>query len=96
VVIEPWVYCPNAFTPGGINPIFIPVITFQDVTKYELSVLDRWGQLVFQSRDYTVGWDGKHMSSNKLVEPNTYVYVLKVVDGNNQEYFYRGSVTVVR
>lgn len=95
-VIEPWVYVPNAFTPGGINPIFIPVITFQDISKYEFSVLDRWGQLVFQSHDYSVGWDGIHQASRKLVEPNTYVYVLKVVDGNNQEYFYRGSVTVVR
>lgn len=95
-VIEPWVYVPNAFTPNGINPIFIPVVTFQDITKYEFSVLDRWGQLVFQTHDYAEGWNGVHQSSGKLVEPNTYVYVLKVVDGNNQEYFYRGSVTVVR
>lgn len=94
-VIEPLVYIPNAFTPGGINPIFIPVVSFQDVSKYEFSVVDRWGQLVFQTNDPAAGWDGHHQQSGKLVAPNVYVYVLKVVDGNNQEYFFRGNVTVI-
>ncbi|WP_300663087.1 gliding motility-associated C-terminal domain-containing protein, partial [Fluviicola sp.] len=94
-VIEPLVYIPNAFTPGGINPIFIPVVSFQDVSKYEFSIVDRWGQLVFQTNDPATGWDGHHQQSGKLVAPNVYVYVLKVVDGNNQEYYFRGNVTVI-
>lgn len=94
-VIEPLVYIPNAFTPGGVNPIFIPVVSFQDVSKYEFSIVDRWGQLVFQTHDPAVGWDGYHQQSGKLVAPNVYVYVLKVVDGNNQEYYFRGNVTVI-
>lgn len=94
-VIEPLVYIPNAFTPGGLNPIFIPVVSFQDVSKYEFSVVDRWGQVVFQTNDPTVGWDGHHQQSGKLVAPNLYVYVLKVVDGNNQEYMFRGNVSVI-
>lgn len=94
-VIEPLVYIPNAFTPGGINPIFIPVVSFQDVSKYEFSVVDRWGQVVFQTNDPTVGWDGHHQQSGKLVAPNLYIYVLKVVDGNNQEYYFRGNVSVI-
>lgn len=94
-VIQPLVYVPNAFTPGGLNPIFIPVVSFQDVSKYEFSVVDRWGQVVFQTTDPTEGWDGHHQQSGKLVAPNLYVYVLKVVDGNNQEYFFRGNVSVI-
>lgn len=95
-VFEPLVYIPNAFTPGGANPIFIPVVTFQDVSKYEFSIVDRWGQLIFQTNDPLLGWDGIHQLSGELVAPNTYVYVLKVVDGNNQEYFFRGHVSVIR
>jgi len=94
-VIEPLVYVPNAFTPGGLNPIFIPVVSFHDISKYEFSIVDRWGQVVFQTNDPTVGWDGIHQQSGKLVAPNLYVYVLKVVDGNNQEYFFRGNVSVI-
>lgn len=94
-VIQPLVYVPNAFTPGGLNPIFIPVVSFQDVSKYEFSIVDRWGQLVFQTNDPAQGWDGHHQQSGKLVAPNVYVYVLKVVDGNNQEYFFRGNVSVI-
>lgn len=95
-VIEPLVYIPNAFTPGGANPVFIPVVSFQDVSKYEFSIVDRWGQLVFQTTDPAVGWDGIHQQSGKEVAPNVYVYVVKVVDGNNQEYYFRGNVTVIR
>lgn len=95
-VLKPLVYVPNAFTPEGANPLFIPVVTFQDISKYEFSILDRWGQLIFQTNDPTVGWDGVHQFSNEPVTSNTYVYVLKVVDGNNQEYFYRGHVTLLR
>lgn len=94
-VIQPLVYVPNAFTPGGLNPIFIPVVSFQDVSKYEFSIVDRWGQVVFQTNDPAQGWDGHHQQSGKLVAPNLYVYVLKVVDGNNQEYFFRGNVSVI-
>lgn len=94
-VIEPLVYVPNAFTPGGLNPVFIPVVSFQDVSKYEFSIVDRWGQVVFQTNDPAQGWDGHHQQSGKLVAPNLYVYVLKVVDGNNQEYFFRGNVSVI-
>lgn len=94
-VIEPLVYVPNAFTPGGLNPIFIPVVSFHDISKYEFSIVDRWGQVVFQTNDPTVGWDGTHQQSGELVAPNLYVYVLKVVDGNNQEYFFRGNVSVI-
>lgn len=94
-VIQPLVYVPNAFTPGGLNPIFIPVVSFQDVSKYEFSIVDRWGQVVFQTNDPAQGWDGHHQQSGKLVAPNLYLYVLKVVDGNNQEYFFRGNVSVI-
>jgi len=94
-VIDPLVYVPNAFTPEGVNPIFIPVVSFHDINKYEFSILDRWGQLVFQTHDVNQGWDGTH-PNGKLVTNDVFVYVVKVVDGNNQEYYYRGTVTVVR
>ncbi|HEV3222821.1 MAG TPA: gliding motility-associated C-terminal domain-containing protein, partial [Puia sp.] len=29
-----------------------------DLSSYELSIFNRWGQKVFETRDYTKGWDG--------------------------------------
>lgn len=96
VALDPLVYIPNAFTPEGNNPIFIPVITFADIHNYEFSVVNRWGQVVFQTTDITKGWDGTLPNSEKLATNDVFVYVVKVVDGNNQEKFYRGTVTLIR
>lgn len=95
-VIEPLVFIPNAFTPGGLNPIFKPILSFHDVSEFEFNVIDRWGQIVFQSTDPELGWDGTHRLRNETVPLGVYAYVVKVVDGNNQEYYFRGTVTVVR
>ena len=94
--VTPIVYIPNAFTPGGLNPVFKPVVSFVDIYDYELTILDRWGQRVFSSNDVNEGWNGEHQLTGKLVELGTYSYVLRVIDGNKQEVMYRGFVTVIR
>lgn len=97
-IIEPIVYIPNSFTPGtdGINDLFKPVVTFYDVNNYEFSIVDRWGQVVFQTTDPNQGWNGEHDASGKLVTNDLFCYVLKIKDGNNQEYIFRGTVAVLR
>lgn len=55
------VYFPSAFTPNGdkLNDVFMPALRSADLGEYELSIYDRWGQLVFITNRVTVGWDGK-------------------------------------
>lgn len=96
VAYEPLVYIPNAFTPDGHNPTFFPVIGFTDFTGYEFSVFDRWGQVVFQTTDSSEAWDGTFPATGKEVPLGVYGYVVKLIDGNFQEYVYRGHVTVIR
>jgi len=54
----PSLYLPNAFTPGGQNPIFRPVGTFAEFSEYRMDVYNRWGELLFTSKDFETGWDG--------------------------------------
>ncbi len=51
---------PNSFTPNGdlLNDIFIPVANCA-VVNYHLLIFNRWGVLVFETRDPLQGWDGK-------------------------------------
>lgn len=54
-------YVPNAFTPNGDGDndyfnVFIPQ-QFQ-VRSFDMQIYNRWGNLVFQSKDPSVGWDG--------------------------------------
>ncbi|MFY7991625.1 MAG: PKD domain-containing protein [Fluviicola sp.] len=54
-------YVPNTFTPDGDkhNQIFLPVIESGfDPDSYRFFIFNRWGQLVFESKDILVGWDG--------------------------------------
>lgn len=94
--IAPLVYIPNAFTPDGVNPVFLPVVSFVEINSYDLIIYDRWGQPIFETKDPAEGWNGIHPMSGKLVEFGMYGYLLRVTDGNFRELEYRGNVTVVR
>jgi len=67
-------YVPNAFTPDGDgkNEIFKPSGSGIDLTRYTMQIFDRWGQLIFETNDATIGWDGT--SNGKYVPNGTYVW----------------------
>jgi gliding motility-associated-like protein len=95
-VFEPIVYIPNAFTPGGINPIFFPVISLFNPTDYDFTIFDRWGQTIFQSNDVKVGWAGIIKETNNLAETGTYLYRVKMHDGEGNEIIRRGFVSLLK
>lgn len=71
-------YVPNAFTPDGdeFNNVFKPVMGANfDPFNYHFYVYNRWGQLIFESHDHTVGWDGTY--NGKLVQSGEYIWTLK-------------------
>ena len=68
-------YVPNTFTPDGnnLNEVFIPVLSsYIDPTYYELSIFNRWGELVFETNDREVGWDGT--VNGTVSQDGTYVW----------------------
>ena len=54
----------------------------------ELTIFNRWGRLVYHSKDYQNDWDGGGLSDG------TYFYVLKC-HGLKQDATYQGSVMIV-
>ncbi|HWK06031.1 MAG TPA: gliding motility-associated C-terminal domain-containing protein [Puia sp.] len=69
-------YFPNAFTPNGDgrNEIFKPHAD-GDLIQYELSVYNRWGDLIFSSQDISRGWDG--LFNGHLQPPGTFVWTCR-------------------
>lgn len=91
---DPRVYIPSAFSPLGKNKIFIPIGVYVDVTGYDFQVFDRMGQLVFETQDQNVGWNGKYGGS--VCMEGVYVYRL-VYTSSKGEYFERkGTVTLIK
>lgn len=97
MVVEPLVYIPNTFSPNGdqINDIFEPIVYQLDLNFYELSILNRWGELIFQSHDKNLGWDGNQRGGDTCTD-GIYQYVVKLKDGNDQELIRRGFVNLSR
>lgn len=57
---KPVLKMPNIFTPNndGINDFFHPQ-EMAYIGRAHLAILNRWGQLVFETDDLQLGWDGK-------------------------------------
>ncbi len=70
---------PNVFTPGndGFNDYFKP-FPYQYVESVELKVYNRWGNLVFETTDPQIMWDGKNEKSGKLCSDGVYFYVCNI------------------
>lgn len=81
------VFVPNTFSPDGdgLNDIFKPSTAFVSKEGYSFKVFDRWGGVVFETTDPSVGWDGK--SGVGLAPPGMYTYFLKykTMDGSLRE-----------
>jgi gliding motility-associated-like protein len=79
-------YIPNTFTPDGnqFNETFLPVFTSGfDPQEYNLTIFNRWGEVVFESNDASIGWDGTY--GGKLVQQGTYVYKISFKTSRNDE-----------
>jgi gliding motility-associated-like protein len=76
----PFYLLPNAFTPNGDgdNELFKP-INSRYIASVEFKAYNRWGQLVFETKDPQLNWNGKNARDEDLAE-GTYFYVCKVFE----------------
>jgi hypothetical protein len=94
VPLSPSSYVPNAFTPGGLNPVFRPVVLFENPERYSFRVFNRWGQVVYDTSIPSEGWKGDFNGS----ESPTGVYAWQLIFRgiNRKEYTKSGTVTLIR
>lgn len=87
-------YVPNAFTPDGdgLNDIFQP--KGRGIAKYHLTIYDRWGRIVYQSEDFTKGWDGGE--KEKQLTDEIFTWRIYATDVNGKIKELTGYVTLVR
>ncbi|CAN5747101.1 hypothetical protein BH11BAC4_BH11BAC4_01760 [soil metagenome] len=88
------VYFPSAFTPNNDskNDVF-KILNAHNLLEYNLTIYNRWGQKVFETKDYTAGWDGIY---NKVPQPiGVYVwYSTFNLAGKNRQM--KGTVVLIR
>ncbi len=71
---------PNAFTPNGDgdNEVFKPIKS-RYISKVEFKVFNRWGQLIFETNNPELNWDGKNAKGDDMTQ-GTYFYSCKVFE----------------
>lgn len=93
-------YVPNTFTPDGdqFNQTFKPVISSGiDVYNYSLTIYNRWGELIFESHDTNVGWDGISYRTGILCQDGTYVWKIELKSRSMDERkIIHGTVNLIR
>jgi gliding motility-associated-like protein len=91
-------YVPNSFTPDGdmFNQTFEPVFTSGfDPYNFSMYIFNRWGELVFETHNAEIGWDGTY--GGKYVQDGTYSWKIEFKPKNTDDKFVRyGHVTIVR
>ena len=99
VIIDPdlLIYVPNVFTPDGdgVNDVFLPALDGFAVREYNLTIWNRWGELIFETDDEGQAWDGS--LDGQEVQDGVYVWQidLHAYDFVGRRRL-RGHVTVLR
>jgi gliding motility-associated-like protein len=92
------IYIPNTFTPDGneVNNLWGPVFTSgYSSDHFELLVFNRWGQIIWESKDPHGRWDG--MYNGKLVTEGVYTWtILFDLLDTDERRFMHGFVSLIR
>jgi gliding motility-associated-like protein len=100
IVEEVIYYVPNTFTPDkdDYNEHFRPIF-YSGYDPYDFTILifNRWGEIVWESHDTSVGWDGTYGGEGRPVEDGTYTWKIEFKTNQTDErIMVTGHVNVIR
>lgn len=94
----PVYYIPNSFTPDGdqFNGLFLPIFSSGfDPYRFNMLIFDRWGEVLFESNNSQVGWDGTY--GGILMQDGVYLYKINFRDAyTDKRYDLTGHVNLIR
>jgi gliding motility-associated-like protein len=91
------IYFPNSFTPNDdeFNQTWKIVASGIKLDQFNLKIFNRWGQVIFETFDPEVGWDGTF--GNVPVQNGMYTWVLEAIDANtNSTIEKQGHINLLR
>jgi gliding motility-associated-like protein len=91
-------YMPNAFTPNADskNESFLGKGYLEGATNFNMTIWNRWGELVFETTDATEGWNGRQKNTGGMSPPGVYVYVVNFIGPRGEPYQFKGYATLIR
>ncbi len=97
IVDELLLFAPNTFTPDGdeFNQTWKIKIKSLDFGDFNVQIFNRWGDMVWESNDPNIGWDGTY---NNLVAPSgTYTWKATLTGVKAEDKsVYTGNINLLR
>jgi len=92
--VDSHIYAPNAFTPDGdsYNNEWKPIGWNWKEIYY--TIFNRWGEIIFESFNGNVGWDGTY--GGKMCQDGVYIYKLEWIDISDRKNIIYGHITLIR
>jgi gliding motility-associated-like protein len=91
-------YLPNAFTPNNDskNEDFKGVGFMDGIKAFNMSIWNRWGELIFETNDPQEGWNGNKFNTGKPSPNGVYVVLVQYIDPRGEQVKLQGTATLVR
>jgi gliding motility-associated-like protein len=89
----PEIFIPTGFSPNGDNNNDVYYI-YGEVKNLHFVVYNRWGQVVFETKDPKIGWDGTH--NGKPVQSGVYAFKFSATNSKGVIIEKSGNITVIR
>jgi gliding motility-associated-like protein len=93
-LVHPLLDVPNAFTPGRFGQNSIIKVASFGISSMDWRIYNRWGQLVFESNDPTIGWDGNFRGNAQPMD--VYGYTLSATFFDGTKTTRTGDITLIR
>lgn len=87
-------FIPNMFSPNGDGNNDEVVVEGEELKDYEFRIFNRWGELVFETDDQTINWDGTQRGQE--LNSGVFAYVLIYTDINGDSQVVSGNITLVK
>jgi PKD repeat protein len=86
----------NAFRPDGVNDSFGPGVADFLRYNYNFIIYNKFDQVVFESNDVNIKWNGRIMNSHQNAEKGKYFWKIFGKDNFGNPYEQKGEVTLLR
>lgn len=93
-IINPAAKVADAFTPNGDNINDVLHVVGGPLYEMNLKIYDKWGNLVFESFDQSVGWDG--YTNGKKQPEGQYYYIITGALYSGETFNRKGTVYLMR
>lgn len=92
---ETFISLPTTFTPNGdgVNDV-IYVEGWGIKELYEFQIYNRWGEMMFESNDKTIGWDGYY--KGVLQNNDVYAFKVRALTWREEEQMLEGYINLMR